>query len=360
MVTVPNVHCPLPKAMNPHAEAAEHFVAEWAERFHLVDTGLALGNNRVGHLSAYVHPWASAEAVKIGAAWTTWLFAYDDLLVERPQQGDGSHLRRLAGAQEHILAALCARTAEPVPEQDAITEALTAAIRDIQSSVRRLCPTWDWTPFTDDLRRFFHANLWEIGNTVRGRSPRLGAYLPMRRHTSAFFPSYRISAALAGIRLPLDVSSHVIVKELEGMACNYGSWLNDLYSFERERAEGCVHSMVPILRQEFGYEPQEAAEHIVEMCRIEMDSYLELKSRLPEIGLGLTGELGRYLNLLEYWMSGSLYWYQMSPRYNRAEERLETPRRRNGTADQRYRPVRPQFSGIPARSVHHIPSSPRD
>lgn len=352
MMRVPDIHCPLPTGVSPHADTAEHRVARWAERFRLVDNGLALEKNRVGHLSAYVHPWASAEAVEIGAAWTTWLFAYDDLLVENVHERDGAHLPAVAATQERILAALGAAVAPRTSRPNQISDALVAAIRDIQAAVLRLCPTWDRTPFVEDLKRFFHANLWEIGNTQRGRPPRIGAYLAMRRHTSAFLPSYRISAALAGIQLPHDVRNHVVVEELESLAANYGSWLNDLYSFEREQAEGCVHSLVPILRREFGCEPQEAAEHVAKMCRAEIDSYLELKSRLPEIGLALTGELERYLSLLEYWMSGSLAWYRMSPRYN------QTPRRRNDPTSLRNRAVRSQLSGVPAGSVHHVPPTP--
>ncbi|MQA26011.1 MAG: hypothetical protein GEU94_11165 [Micromonosporaceae bacterium] len=319
-ITVPKIHCPLPSAFSPHAEAAESHVAEWATRFGLSGALLGLRKNRVGHLSAYVHPQASAEAVKVGAVWTAWLFAYDDLLVEPIRDNDDDQLARVARVQSRILAALSGSPAEPAAPRKAAAEAVTgsivAAARDIRSSILAVNPSWEPGPFIQDLSAFLCSNLWEIGNSRRGRPPRIGVYLPMRRQTSAFFPSYRVSAALASVRLPREVSNHLAVRELENMACNYGSWLNDLFSFEREQAEGGVHSLVRIVQREHGCGAQEAAEHVADMCRTEIESYLELKSRLPEMGLDVTGELKRHLALLESWMSGVVEWYQMSPRYN--------------------------------------------
>lgn len=316
-LAIPELYCPFPAALSKYAEAAERDAEQWAGRIGLGGGAdrLNLAGNAVGHLSGYVHPWASSEDVAIGARWVTWLFAYDDALVERVRQDSQVDMRAIGSLQSRVLAAASGRS-NAVDDQP-----LLAAIRDIRSVLLRRHPHWEPGQFVSDLTDFLHSNRWEIANSLRGSPPRLGGYLHMRRHTSSYYPCYRISGALADIRLPAEVRGHVAVRQLEIMANNYGSWLNDLYSFESEHAEGTVHNLVQVLRREYGGSVQDAVDRAAEMCRTEIESYVEMKSRLAEIGLDADGELGRYLrHVLEPWMRGILDWHKMTPRYRRHRE----------------------------------------
>ncbi|MGH3158029.1 MAG: terpene synthase family protein [Streptosporangiaceae bacterium] len=309
-ITIPDLYCPLPPALSQHAEDAESGLLDWATRIGLIrdrDT-LVLSRNQLGHLSGYVHPQASKEEVVIGAAWAAWLYAYDDALVESVSLGSPDDVHR-TGLQARIMAAL-EDCGEP-----AFADPLVTAILDIRSAVFRVYPSWDTTAFVRDLRKYLESNHWEIADRPRGCPPRLGVYVKMRRHTSAYYPCYRLSAALSRVNLPPHIWNHVAVKQLEAMANNYGSWLNDLYSFERERAEGKSNGLVQSLRQEYGLDIAEAVARTSAMCRSEIEAYFELKSLLPAMGLPVTGELQRYLYVLESWMRGILDWHRMTPRY---------------------------------------------
>jgi hypothetical protein len=137
----------------------------------------------------------------------------------------------------------------------------------------------------------------------------------MRRHTGCLVPTYELSAVLGGIRLRPEVRQHVALRQLEIMANNYTCWLNDVFSFERERVDGQVNNLVAVLRHEFDSSYQAAADQAVLMCRVEMDSYLELKDRLPSLGVDVDDDLARYLLVLESWMRALLDWHRMTFRY---------------------------------------------
>jgi hypothetical protein len=186
---------------------------------------------------------------------------------------------------------------------------------EIRLAILRLAPGWDMSSFIRGFARYLQSNVWEATNIWRRQPPRLSTYTNMRRHTGCLFPTYELSGVLGEIRLRPEVRQHVAVRQLEIMANNYTCWLNDVFSFERERGDGQVNNLVAVLQREFDTSYQEAADRAVAMCRREMEAYLELKDRLPGLGLDLADGLDGYLEVLESWMRALFDWHHMTSRY---------------------------------------------
>jgi 5-epi-alpha-selinene synthase len=290
---------------------AEQYASHWARAQHLIaaDDAWGVGPARIGYLASYANPWGSWEALKITVEWLDWLMVYDDAIVDKRinvSRLDESTIRGLHTRVIDILGGSPAETGE---------EPLLQAIGAIRQDIVRLCPDWDMTEFIAGFGRYLQSNLWEATNIWSAQPAHLSVYTNMRRHTGCLFPTYRLSAAICGIFPEPTVGEHVAIQQLEIMANNYTCWLNDVYSYERELRDGQVNNLVAVLRREFGCDTREAAGRAMDMCRIEMDSYLELKDRLPRLGIAVDTDVAAYLDVVESWIRALFDWHQMTGRY---------------------------------------------
>jgi 5-epi-alpha-selinene synthase len=310
-IKVPEIPCPIPGALNSYAGEGDRYAVEWASAHGMLPDGDLYGIEaaRLGHLAGYAHPRAGAEAVRIAVAWLDWLMVYDDALFDKQVNVTKLDNDRITAIHRDLLGIL---DGEPVADD---AGPLHRGMRDLYRAMRDLAPNWDMTEFRTEFRKYFQSNLWEATNIWRTTPPHLSVYTTMRRHTGCLFAMYQLSSMLNGITLPATTADHVAVRQLEIMANNYTCWLNDVYSFERERRDGQVNNLVAVLAAEHATTYQRAAELAVEMCRIEMDSYLELKQRLPRLGLDVDESLADYLGVLESWMRALSDWHRMTARY---------------------------------------------
>lgn len=60
---------------------------------------------------------------------------------------------------------------------------------------------------------------------------------------------------------------------------------------------------------------QGAVDRAGDMCRTAMDKYIETKAQFPSYGPKLDRQVAAFLQGLESWMSGSLEWSFVTPRY---------------------------------------------
>jgi hypothetical protein len=310
-ITVPDFYCPVRTALNQHVAEAEQYALDWARRFGFVgakDTW-GIGPAHLGYLASYSHPSVSYEALRIAIAWLDWLMVYDDGMFDKWVNVSKLDQATITAFHRRILDIM-----RGVSSGDP-DDPLHQAMRDIRLTIVQLRPGWDMSSFLRGFERYLQSNLWEATNIWRHQPPHLSTYTNMRRHTGCLFPTYELSAVLGGVSPPPEARQHVALRQLEIMANNYTCWLNDVFSFERERIDGQVNNLVAVLRHEFDISYQEAANRAVVMCRVEMDSYLELKDRLPSLGLEADDDLARYLEVLESWMRALFDWHQMTFRY---------------------------------------------
>ena len=310
-ITIPEFYCPVRSALNPHVAEGERFAVDWAREYGLIaeEDSWGIGPAHLGYLAGYSHPHVSEEALRIAIAYLDWLMVYDDGVLDKWVNVSKLDQPTISAFQREILRILRGES-DGSPD-----EPLHRGMRELRQMIRRLAPDWDMSSFVRGFGRYLQANIWEATNIWRREPPHLSTYTTMRRHTGCLFPTYELSAVLGGITLRPEVRAHVALRQLEIMANNYTCWLNDVYSFEREHVDGQVNNLVAVLRQEFDTTFQEAADQAVLMCRVEMDSYLELKDRLPSLGLEVDDDLERYLEVLESWIRALYDWHHMTYRY---------------------------------------------
>jgi 5-epi-alpha-selinene synthase len=290
---------------------AERYATQWAREQHLIaaDDAWGVGPARIGYLASYANPWGSWDALKITVEWLDWLMVYDDAIVDKRINVSKLDQPTIRGLHARVIDILrgSAVTADEEP--------LLRAMAVLRQDIVRLCPDWDMREFIAGFARYLQSTLWEATNIWSARPAHLSVYTNMRRHTGCLFPTYRLSAAICGIFPEPGICEHVAVQQLEILANNYTCWLNDVYSYERELRDGQVNNLVAVLRHEFDCDVREAANRAVGMCRVEMDSYLELKDRLPALGITVDAALEAYLVVVESWIRALFDWHKLTGRY---------------------------------------------
>ncbi|KAI0702723.1 isoprenoid synthase domain-containing protein [Earliella scabrosa] len=89
----------------------------------------------------------------------------------------------------------------------------------------------------------------------------------------------------------------------------------DLFSFNKEQAEGDLQNIVFCVMAERICGLQDAVDTVTEMTVTRVADYLRLKAALPSFGAAVDAEVARYLKGLEYFAQGANVWHYHSPRY---------------------------------------------
>src|SRR5262249_10522579 len=96
---LPQLYCPFPSVVNPHAEAAERHSLAWALRFGIIKPAAyhQLSASNFGSLAALTYPAAHREELLIVSDWLVWVFLKDDQeLGSRPEELAALHSRFLS------------------------------------------------------------------------------------------------------------------------------------------------------------------------------------------------------------------------------------------------------------------------
>jgi ophiobolin F synthase len=93
------------------------------------------------------------------------------------------------------------------------------------------------------------------------------------------------------------------------------SLLNDIFSFEKEKDDANVQNAVLIVMNENGCGEKEAQEILKDRVRLECTNYVR-NVRETQARTDVSDELKRYLDVMQYTLSGNAAWSPICPRYN--------------------------------------------
>jgi germacradienol/geosmin synthase len=129
--------------------------------------------------------------------------------------------------------------------------------------------------------------------------------------------------------VPPEIYQTRVMRELETAAQDYSSFVNDLFSYQREiQFEGERHNLVLVVERFLDVDRWKAAEIVARLMRERLEQFERLVSLgLPRLvaDYDLSPEavetLERHVELLKDWMAGVLEWHRGNPRYTDAELR---------------------------------------
>jgi 5-epi-alpha-selinene synthase len=300
----PTLYCPFTAHVHPLAEATNASTQRW-----LKETGLAGGEGAGRHLSANygalagrAYPWASAEGLAIAADWTAWLFVRDDVC---DASGFGADPDAGTELNHRLLATLLAG-------EDLTGSSLSRALLDLRGRMLRLGGELWLARFCASVRDYFEACTWEAENRRSSVLPGLIDYKCMRRHAGAVQTCVELIEITDDIHLPLHVRHAPAVVRLGEIANDAICWSNDIFSAEKELAEGDVHNLVIILMRIMPCSLEEAVGCVARMHNEILREFVTLE----EGARGVSPELDHYVDVLKAWVRANLDWSLATTRYS--------------------------------------------
>lgn len=106
-----------------------------------------------------------------------------------------------------------------------------------------------------------------------------------------------------------------ITKELLTPALVTASLVNDLFSFEKERDDKNVQNAILVIMKEHGCSEEKAREICKERIRVENAKYVRVVKE-TRTRTDLSDDVKRYIEVMQYTLSGNVAWSTQCPRYN--------------------------------------------
>src|SRR6185369_97241 len=115
--------------------------------------------------------------------------------------------------------------------------------------------------------------------------------------TVGIYPQLDLGELASGATLPALAREDPTFRRLVVAAVNAVGWSNDIFTYDKEIAEGNIHNLVEVLRTSEGISLDAALARAVERHDREVRTFLELEQRLPSFGEG-NAAVRRYVSVL--------------------------------------------------------------
>ncbi|KDQ59128.1 hypothetical protein JAAARDRAFT_192672 [Jaapia argillacea MUCL 33604] len=171
---------------------------------------------------------------------------------------------------------------------------------------------------TNTIQGFIHSMASEASSRAQDKFkiPDLESYIVTRRNTSGCKPLLSLVEFASGVDLADDVIEHPVVQGMREVANDIVTWASDIFSYEYEdpHCDDNKDNMVSILMHptSLGLSCQSAVDFIGDLCIDSISHFLSLRRSLPSWGPEVDPELDVYVDCLESWVVGSLYWMEVS------------------------------------------------
>ncbi|KAF8811256.1 terpenoid synthase [Phlegmacium glaucopus] len=320
-------HCTFPLSYNANGDEIAKQSVEWLDAncpdFNAKQRR-ALRGLQAGELAAYCYPTAPPERLRVVSDVMNYFFYLDNI-------SDGMMTRETDVLADVVMNALWFPD-KYMPTNGAGKEQPTVELipgklaRDFWGRCIPDCGPGAQARFKEALELCFEALNMEIRARNQGIVPDLGTFLGIRRHTSGCNPCLALIEYTLDIDLPDFVFDHPVIQALNQATNNFATWSNDIFSYNKEQAQGDTHNMIYILMKYHGHDLQSAVDHVGGLCMQSVDTFYankELPSWSPEID----DMVARYVRGLQDWVVGTLHWSFQTHRYFKSDG-LEVKRHR--------------------------------
>lgn len=328
---LPELYMPFPVRVSQHEQQAARYVAEWgkATGFHEPVAGTWVWDEArlraadLAYCAARIHPDADLDQLKLTSAWLAWGTYGDDYF---PTVFGAS--RNLAGAKAFVdrLTRFLPVDMGPVPKP---VDPLERGLADLWPRTAAGMPEAARAQFRGTVLSMVDSWLWELFNQAENRVPDPVDYLEMRRRTFGSDLTIGLARVAHWDVLPEEIRHTRVVRELETAAMDYGCFVNDLFSYQKEvEFDGELHNMVLVLEHFMGVDRWQARDVTAALMKARVEQFEHILANdfpvlFEEYGLDEEARavLTRYADGLKDWLAGMVAWHRKVDRYKEAELR---------------------------------------
>ncbi len=305
------IHCPFPLRINREAAAAERVSLEWLLRLGLITNEPLKAKISKAHLTTLVagfYPTAGPEELSLASDYVCWAFALDDIGDETEVGERPARLLELFDGFGRILDGEAPRpSAGP----------LERGFHEVVERVSQFTTAAQMQEFAQGNRAYFGGMLWEANNRAHSQIPDEAAYLTFRPAAGAVPSFFALIEPLERIALAPQVRTHDAVQHLSRLAGGIICWINDVLSYEKERAHGDFHNLVMVYEHHQQLLPGVAGRQAIGFINSGIQDFVTAAAQLPSFGQQQDHELKRYVDVLRAVIRVTLSWTYDSTRYRR-------------------------------------------
>ncbi|QIR39777.1 terpene synthase family protein [Tolypothrix sp. PCC 7910] len=314
---LPNLYCPFPTRINPHVEVLADYSMEWVLRYKLMDRESLyqkFSKAKFYLLTAGAYPDCPLEELKIANDVISWLFIWDD-------QCDVSDL----GKKPELVKSLCNRFIEILNGAELTPDDLPLgfALRNIRQRIINRGNITFFHHFIHNFEDYFHGCIEESNNRTKLIVPDLQKYIEIRSFNAAAALCLNLIEFCNRVNIPYYLRKHEIFKSLSQITIKILGWSNDIFSVQREMANGEVHNLVIVLCYQQQKSIAQSIKTAAKMHDLEVNKLIELENSMPFLGEEVHTIITKYISGLHSWIRGNLDWYTHTGRYE-IFEKIET------------------------------------
>ncbi|KAG5726364.1 Germacradienol/germacrene D synthase [Termitomyces sp. T112] len=270
----------------------------------------AISNIEAGKLVAFTYPSATSSRLRIIADFMNY-FSYFDIICDD------------TAAREADIKELC----------DVARKALgympttpTEETRAVVLNLERIASDF-WAPFIADavpgvqqrlqtaLEHYFEGIQIQAKSRDTSLSPDIESYITVRRNTSGHETCIALIEYALDIYLPDRVFEHDSIQELNRWTTNFVALSNNILSYNVEQASGSKHNIIDLLMEYHGHTLQSAVDYVGDLCTQSIEEFDRGRNQLPSWGAEIDAKVTKYVEGLQDWFIGSLYWSFQNDRY---------------------------------------------
>lgn len=325
---LPNFTMPFKARVNPNLARAKQYCIDWCREmgFYLpvpfVPGGAIWTEEKVAaydfaECSARLEPDCDGPALDLASAWLCWGTYGDDLYPLLFTNTRNLAAAKLQNDRLRLFMPLdCASMPPPM-------NPLERSTADLWIRTATPMSMEDRKNFRLGNEKMIDSWLVELLNQAQHRVPDPVDYIEMRRSTFGSDLTMNLARITKGRNLPRAVFESRALQALELSAQDYATFLNDVFSYQKEiEFEGEVNNIVLVLQKFLDIEKKEAVRVTNDLMTSRIQQFQHvLAEDIPLLvqELRLTdaeqATLNVYIRSLEDWMVGILEWHRLTRRY---------------------------------------------
>nr|WNY22661.1 TS-5 [Laurencia subopposita] len=254
-------------------------------------------------------PFADLDGTRVATDLMILTFLLDDLsdVVQATDDGAMHVMSVVEGQVTHVLQGGAPRAGE---------HPLAVAMRSIVDRAILIGnPAWIEL-MTKEYITYLEMNRLERINRLDGPGLSWTMFENTRYYSSCVLPFLYLSAAMGCTGCPSSVLSMPFLQIMTNLAVNHVAWVNDIVGANKERKEAVNNNIVFVMANDRGLTMSGAVKEAVKRTNQECEVFLNFEHKLHAGGVVVDADdLLNYIEVLKYWMRGSLDWHFESKRY---------------------------------------------
>jgi len=322
-----NILCVLPFGLYPNADIANIYssdqeLTEWAVKINLIRKGDKYYDKfckNYASFAAYTIPDFRLNNDKMHAYkyLIAWSFVFDDIVDNmKDHRFDNLELSKLSNTIDVFMNIFNGKysnlSAIPTIEFP-LYQAQCKALLDFHLLSKKSIDSYEIknSYFLKGMENYFKGVIWDQDDNEISSEE---TYMFRRKHTTGAIPIFEYIALMNELTISEDIRQNLLFKRLQEAATNAVYLTNDILSLRKELSNNETQNLIIVKTVQHMASVHEAFVQVNKLLNNEIQEIIKLSDKLKRT-FPLNKVAHKYIENMENFVDGHLYWYANSCRY---------------------------------------------